>query len=176
MPLPAHLLTTDDGLVVAITHVAPTAGDGRYRPSGVLVTAEIAETDETRRRIAEHGVALTKWARTRPERPANVTFDYDLEPTPADLPPQQLAELLGRLSIALRDDLGTDYRFSQGSTGGTYTEHLAEWLFVPVPPNDATNLTVDLDGEPKATVARVADGTWGPDLTGNPPRRGSRPA
>jgi hypothetical protein len=172
VPLPAHLLTTDDGLVVTITHVAPTAGDGRYRDAGVLVAAEIRETNETRRRIAEYDVALTEWARTRPERPANVTYGYDLEPTPADLPPPQLAEFLGRLPIALRDDVGTEYRFSRGSTGGTDTEHLAEWLFVPVPPDDATNLTVDLDGEPSVTVSRGVDGTWGLDLTGNPPRRG----
>jgi len=58
-------------------------------------------------------------------------------------PPKLPGELIFQeLTVRLTDDLGTEFAWSSGSSGGSGTEMLCEWSFKPGMPAAASTLTV----------------------------------
>lgn len=57
-------------------------------------------------------------------------------------PPPDPAQSLAAVTLALTDDLGTDYRRAAGAFGGSGTEFQGSWSFRPGPPPDARRLRV----------------------------------
>ena len=59
-----------------------------------------------------------------------------------DYPPPDPAQRLTAVTLALTDDLGTDYRRTFGAFGGSGTEFQGSWSFRPAPPPDAQRLSL----------------------------------
>jgi hypothetical protein len=57
-------------------------------------------------------------------------------------PPRHPAEQLFEVSLALADDVGTNYALQSGVRGGSGRMFRAEWAFEPGPPVSASGLTL----------------------------------
>jgi hypothetical protein len=68
-------------------------------------------------------------------------------------PPEDPGVVLIRAPLIVSDDLGTVYRSTSASAGGTGTEWRAEWAFEPGVPVAATVLTVRLNTSDGAGLA-----------------------
>jgi hypothetical protein len=73
-------------------------------------------------------------------------------------PPKMPGELIFQeLKVRLTDDLGTKFKWSSGSSGGSGTEMLCEWSFEPGMPPAASTLTVTVtsaDGSESSHTVR----------------------
>jgi hypothetical protein len=62
------------------------------------------------------------------------------------------------LPVEVSDDAGTTYRFDVGNSGGDGTEWVAERRYRPVPPPEASALTVTVRGDDVVTVTLALPG------------------
>jgi hypothetical protein len=73
-------------------------------------------------------------------------------------PPKLPGELIFQeLKVRLADDVGTTFKWSSGSSGGSGTEMLCEWSFEPGMPSAASTLTVTVtsaDGSESSRTVR----------------------
>jgi hypothetical protein len=96
----------------------------------VLVRLDGALTDTARFRIAAHQTAMDEW-------PGRQLAGQQ------ERPPDSVGEEIFRsLTLRVSDDVGTEFRWRSGSSGGTGAELLCEWLFEPAAPDTASTLTV----------------------------------
>lgn len=94
----------------------------------------------------EFKAAFARWAElTKAERAAG------REPTP---PPRQPATRLMSLPMSLSDDVGTDDRSNGRSAAGSDTEWESRWTFNPGVPEEATRLTVTVEGTDSGPARR----------------------
>jgi hypothetical protein len=106
----------------------------------VHVQLTAAPTDERDRLTRSYTDAFERWAATARE-------------TQED-PPDPPARRLMRISITVRDNLGTVYGFRVGQSGGTGTEWEATQSFRPRPPAEVgeLRLTLQAPGQPEVSV------------------------
>jgi hypothetical protein len=86
-----------------------------------------------------------KWARELEQFSHEVLAARERGDTARPELPEQPGVVLSRVPLVVSDDLGTAYRNTGRSSGGTGSEWRAEWGFEPGVPTAATVLTVRLD-------------------------------
>lgn len=96
----------------------------------VMVRLDGAFTDSARRRIAVCQAAMDGWPERHPDRQQERPSDSVGE------------EIFRSLTLRVSDDVGTQFRWRSGSSGGSDAELLCEWLFQPAAPDTASTLTV----------------------------------
>jgi hypothetical protein len=121
---PATRLAEVDGLELMLLSV-------ELWTKSVFVHLAATETALTDRLTAEQKAELDRWAQ---------------DPTRSDLP-EVPGAMLGRMSLTVADDAGTDYRPSSSQAGGTGTEWRAMWQFEPGVPDSASRLTIAIEDE-----------------------------
>ena len=96
----------------------------------VVVRMAGAMNDVIRAELAGYGARLAAWH----ERCLAGSDEW---------PPKLPGDLIFQeLTVRLTDDLGTEFTWSSGLTGGSGTEMLCEWSFEPAMPVVASALTV----------------------------------
>jgi len=112
----------------------------------VVVRMAGAVNDAIRAELADHEARIAAWHERR-----RAGSDEWPPKTPGELVFQEL-------TVRLTDDLGTEFKWKSGNTGGSGTEMLCEWSFEPALPAAASMLTVTVtsaDGaESSCTVGR----------------------
>lgn len=61
----------------------------------------------------------------------------------------------GRLRLVVRDDVGTAYTFSSGEEGGGEHPWRVRRWFLPLPPAEATTLTLEFSGDEGDSIVRA---------------------
>lgn len=104
-------------------------------------------TPEADEHVREVEAGFEEWGRLNRERRSGIG---SLEP-----PSFRGGRLLGALEVVLRDDLGTRYRWTGGSSGGSQTEWRIEAHYAPGVTEAATRLTIEVgerDAEPVGVI------------------------
>lgn len=70
-------------------------------------------------------------------------------------PPQQPSEAMLDLALGLSDDVGTSYRPTARSAGGSGTEWRSQWHFSPSVPTAARRLEIRLTDQPNLITVRI---------------------
>jgi hypothetical protein len=111
----------------------------------MLVRLVGAATDATREQIATYNTDMSEWVQRHGKAGE--------EPAPQSMGEQ----LFASVTVRVVDDLSTDFRWISGSSGGTGTELLCEWLFEPAIPPEATSVRVvvtTVDGVENSVTVR----------------------
>lgn len=131
---PLAPLVDFEGVTLVVVSAELWTRSTRLRVAG-LHNATSDEIDE------EHRRALERWAQKLEEARAR-----DIS---SDDPPRDAGARMLDMRLALADDLGTRYRSTGRSAGGTGTEWRLDVRFEPAMPGSARHLTIavnDLDG------------------------------
>lgn len=137
---PLTPLVDFDGVPLVLASVELWTRSVRLRIAGLNNAASDRLDDE-------HRAALEGWS-------TNVR-DAHARGSVADDPPQEPGARLLDMKLTLTDDLGTEYRWTGGSAGGSNTEWRLEAAFEPGAPAAARKLIVTANGTHNSLVHEI---------------------